>query len=83
MALKHKDDCIFRWLFTKSRRARPGRLQSAVDSDLDFQVTGGLGLGFQVKKLMSKKKDIEVEAAMEMKRHLDGTGVHRVCTIYV
>ena len=27
--------------------------------------------------------NMEVEAAMEMQRHLDETGVHRVCTNYV
>jgi hypothetical protein len=26
------------------------------------------------------KNNMEVEAAMEMQRHLDETGVHRVCT---
>ena len=29
------------------------------------------------------KNNMEVEAAMELQRHLDETGVHRVCTIYV
>ena len=29
------------------------------------------------------KNNMEVEAAMEMQRHLDETGVHIVCTIYV
>ena len=31
------------------------------------------------------KNNMEVEAAMELQRHLDetGHGVHRVCTIYV
>jgi hypothetical protein len=29
------------------------------------------------------KNNMEVEAAMEMQRHLDETGVHRVCTNYV
>jgi hypothetical protein len=28
------------------------------------------------------KNNMEVEAAMELQRHLDETGVHRVCTIY-
>jgi hypothetical protein len=29
------------------------------------------------------KNNMEVEAAMELQRHLDETGAHRVCTIYV
>jgi hypothetical protein len=29
------------------------------------------------------KNNMEVEAAMEMQRHLDEIGVHIVCTIYV
>ena len=29
------------------------------------------------------KNNMEVEAAMEMQRHLDETGMHIVCTIYV
>jgi hypothetical protein len=29
------------------------------------------------------KNNIEVEVAMGLQRHLDETGVHRVCTIYV
>ena len=29
------------------------------------------------------KNNMEVEAAMELQRHLDETGVHIVCTIYV
>ncbi len=29
------------------------------------------------------KNNMEVEAAMELQLHLDETGVHRVCTIYV
>ncbi len=29
------------------------------------------------------KNNMEVEAATEMQRHLDETGVHIVCTIYV
>ena len=29
------------------------------------------------------KNNMEVEAAMELQRHLDESGVHRVCTIYV
>ena len=29
------------------------------------------------------KNNMELEAAMEMQRHLDETGVHIVCTIYV
>ncbi len=28
------------------------------------------------------KNNMEVEAAMELQRHLDETGVHQVCTIY-
>jgi hypothetical protein len=29
------------------------------------------------------KNNMEVEAVMELQRHLDETGVHRVCTVYV
>jgi hypothetical protein len=29
------------------------------------------------------ENNMEVETAMEMQRHLDETGVHRVCIIYV
>ena len=29
------------------------------------------------------KNNMEVEAAMELQQHLDETGVHRVCTVYV
>ena len=29
------------------------------------------------------KNNMAVEAAMELQRHLDETGVHRVCTLYV
>ena len=28
------------------------------------------------------KNNMEVEAPMELQRHLDETGLHRVCTIY-
>jgi hypothetical protein len=29
------------------------------------------------------KNNMEVEAAMELQLHLDETGAHRVCTVYV
>ncbi len=31
--------------------------------------------------LLTSKNNMEVEAAIEMQRHLDETGVHIVCTI--
>ena len=33
--------------------------------------------------LLKNNMEVDSEAAMELQRHLDETGAHRVCTIYV
>ena len=67
MALKHKDECIFQWLFTKSRKARTGRRAAA--RDLDFQVTA------------EKCRDCDGLKVLSWTEGVQGAVVHQLCRL--
>ena len=50
------------------------------NNQASFRVGGSLTGSLRLLRL---KNNMEVEAAMELQRHLDETGLHQVYTIYV
>ena len=68
-----------RIISTSVTETRPGIMMNNQASESE-SFGGSLRVLLRVRLV---KNNMEVEAAMELQRHLDETGAHRVCTIYV